>query len=709
MKHCNAFFLLFLFFFSINLLSAQVDSNLDRKMAIYLTGQGIDQDYIANKASVDQLLNVSGIPATITDDFTDCLDYGVILFPSILTEGELSNQQVLDLIDYINGGGNVIFSGLNDPRLFEISGIDNARLSKNRNYMSFTSPFNHREMRWIDDEYEREIKLGATTFNEYFDTFGYRVTDAEVFALFRDNRAGFIKVKRNNGYVYTFGFALRDLIIRNLLNRDFNASRVHAELFDATSDVIMLLIRGIYAEVIQHAVWLSPAPYDSKSVLIITHDVCSHTAHIFSNDFAQEEFNRGFSATYNITTHQFIDDINGDNYSSHIPQMRLLLNRNHVVGSHSYGHFPDFYDGEIFPEGVKLNSISEYDPYFSFEEGRTIGGSVHGELGISKLLLENDLNTQVVCHRSGHLAVNPYQYDILNDLGYKYSSSFTARNVLSGFPYFMRAGRAMNGDQLAIIETPITCSDVLGSYTGDPIDEFNWKDKAELWIRVTEKYANNNAPSTVLIHPNRNFKLDAMIHLLDEMSSDIMPIEMTKYAEFWKAKSNIQFSSSLSGNVLKIYANEAFFSDEAYSFVYDYPNGVESIEVYNENNELQDVLRKEYYVGTGKIFQRGMSDLKLGAAKESINPNEILYQNYPNPFVYNTVISYEVPEKAYVSLQVFDMYGRVVEDIVNENQAAGIYELDYSSRKLKNGIYFYQINITSESNYYTGTRKMIVR
>jgi hypothetical protein len=688
---------------------SQVEANKDRKMAVCLLGNGMDENYIANKSSVDQLLLVSGIPATVTSDLNEALGYGMILFPSVVSEGDLSNDEVGQLIQFVADGGSVVFSGLTDNRLFELAGIENAQIGRHRAYMSFTSPYNHKEMRWIDDAYEREIKLGASTYNEYFDTFGYRVTDAEVLSMFQDNRAGFLKVQRNGGFVYTLGFSLRDVIIRNLLNRDFNASRVHAELFDATSDVMMLLIRGIYTCVIDHAVWLSPAPYDSKSVLILTHDVCSHTAHIFSNDFAQEEYNRGFSATYNITTHQFIDDINGDNYTSHIPQMRLLLNRNHVIGSHSYGHFPDFHDGEVFPEGEPITSISQYNPHFSFEEGRTVGGTVYGEFGISKMLLEKDLNTNVVCHRSGHLAVNPLQYDILENLGFKYSSSFTARNVLTSFPYFMHAGRAMNGEVLSVMETPITCSDVLGSYTGDPIDEFNWKDKAELWIRVTEKYANNNAPSTVLIHPNRNFKLDAMIYLLDEMSSDIMPMEMTKHADYWQAKSSIRFSSRVENQVLKIFANSSFFSDKANSFVFDFPNGVESIELYDENNVLQDFYKRDYYLGTAMVYQMGRNDLKASFVDKSVNPNEVLYQNYPNPFSYYTTITYEVPEQAFVSLKVMDMYGRVVEELVNKNQAAGIYELDYGSKNISAGIYFYQINVRTDNNYITASRKMLVR
>ena len=709
MKSLKIIAIIYLLLYPLIDIYSQVDGNLDRKMAVYLTGEGIDDNFQANFVSVKQIIAVSGLPANITSDFNECLDYGVILFGNIVYENALTSNQVEDLINYVSNGGCIIFPGLTDPNLFELAGINESKVNSNRRFFSFKSSISDPELRWIDESYEREIKLGGYQYASIFPTVGYKVTSAEVFALYRGaNQAAIIKHKYGDGLVYSFGVEWRDVIIRNLLDRDYQANRIYSNAFEASSDVFMLMIRGIFARAVQNSIWLSPAPYDSKAVFIITHDVCSHTAHIFSNDFAQMEFDRGIVATFNITTHQFIDDINGDNYSSHIPQMKLLIHKGHDIGSHSYGHFPDFASEEIFPVGEPLKSVTAYSPSFSIEEGRTIGGTVYGELGVSKQLLENDLNITVKAHRSGHLVVNPAQYDVLDELNYKYSSSYTSPDVLTAFPFFTHAGRAMNGRQLPLVEIPLTISDVFGNH-GAPIDEFNWVDKAILWLDILERYANNNSMTTLLVHPNRKYKLDAMNYVLDNMSDDIYPMGLANYAEFWKAKMNVKFSSKLEGNVLKIYANDTFFSDEAFSFVYDYPNGIESIELYNDNNELQDILQRDYYVGTAKIYQKGISDLKDAVAKEIVNPNEIMHQNYPNPFSYYTTIAYEVPERANVSLKVLDMYGRVVDELVNENQAAGIYELGYSSKKLSVGIYFYQINMRTDQNYFTATRKMMVR
>ncbi len=686
---------------------AQVNQNNDRKMAVYLTGEGLDENYQANLVSVQQIISVTGISSIISSDFTECLDYGMIVFGTTVSDNDLSTTQKESLKAFVENGGTVVFPALTDSELIEFSGITDTKISTNRLFLSFKSSQIDKELRWIDEPLERDIKLGGSQFDGIYETIGYRVSDAEVLGLFKDGRAGLIKVKRGSGYVYTFGFDWRNLIIRNLLDRDYQANRGYSNYFEATSDVIMLLVRGIYTNAVPHAVWLSPAPYDSKAVFIITHDVCSHTAHIFSNDFAQMEYERGISATYNITTHQFIDDINGDNYSSHIPQMKLLLHKNHVIGSHSYGHFPDFADGNIFPIGEDFKSLNDYNPHFSIEQGHTVGGTVKGEFGASKHLLEKDLNIDVTMHRSGHLAVNPAQYNILDEMGFKYSSSYTAADVLTGFPYFMHASREMNGEQLPIVEIPLAISDVFGS-NGSAIDEFNWMDKAELWRDVTESYANNNALTNILIHPNRKYKLDALVYVLDEMSDDILPYELTHYADFWRAKNQVKFSSSLVGSTLRIYANEAYFNNEAFSFIYDLPNNITDVELYNEQGELVSFIEKEYYLGTQVLSQKSISDFKDSRPKLKLD-GELLSQNYPNPAINITNIEYYIPQQGIVEIQVRDIYGRIVMKLVNGYKDAGDYKIEYDVSQLGSGMYFYQIHLQSGEEYLTATRKMMIK
>ncbi len=66
-----------------------------------------------------------------------------------------------------------------------------------------------------------------------------------------------------------------------------------------------------------------------------------------------------------------------------------------------------------------------------------------------------------------------------------------------------------------------------------------------------------------------------------------------------------------------------------------------------------------------------------------------LAQNYPNPFNPSTVISYGIAEGGYVTLKVYDITGREVASIVNENKPAGKYSIPFNGSSLASGVYFY--------------------
>ncbi len=265
----------------------------------------------------------------------------------------------------------------------------------------------------------------------------------------------------------------------------------------------------------------------------------------------------------------------------------------------------------------------------------------------------------------------------------------------------------MNGAELPILEMGLAISDVFGT-DGIPIDEFNWMDKAEIWTTVTEQYANNNSFTNILVHPNRSYKVDALEYLLDHMSKDIYPMELTQYGEFWKEKNTIKFASYIEDNKMKIFTDEVGLGNDQFSFVVDFPNGIDAIEIYNNEGELQDFYQREYYLGTGLMYQKSFQDIPLKSVSFD-GVDQVLYQNYPNPFSYYTTIEYHVPEDAYVSLQVFDLYGRVIGDLVNEKQKAGIYNLEFSAKNHGKGIYFYRIHIQAGDKYSFATKKMIIK
>jgi photosystem II stability/assembly factor-like uncharacterized protein len=94
-----------------------------------------------------------------------------------------------------------------------------------------------------------------------------------------------------------------------------------------------------------------------------------------------------------------------------------------------------------------------------------------------------------------------------------------------------------------------------------------------------------------------------------------------------------------------------------------------------------------------------------------INPvsNEIpksfsLYQNYPNPFNPTTKISFDLPKSSFVELTIYDVTGRQISILVNEQLSAGKYIMDFNASNLPSGVYFYQI----KSGSYTNTKKMVL-
>ncbi len=81
-----------------------------------------------------------------------------------------------------------------------------------------------------------------------------------------------------------------------------------------------------------------------------------------------------------------------------------------------------------------------------------------------------------------------------------------------------------------------------------------------------------------------------------------------------------------------------------------------------------------------------------------------LKQNYPNPFNPETKISFNVPKAGSVKLTVFDMLGREMAVLVNEDLAAGIYRINFNASMLASGVYFYRI----ETNGFSDVKKMML-
>jgi len=104
-----------------------------------------------------------------------------------------------------------------------------------------------------------------------------------------------------------------------------------------------------------------------------------------------------------------------------------------------------------------------------------------------------------------------------------------------------------------------------------------------------------------------------------------------------------------------------------------------------------------------KYIQPGF--IPVGVKEEIIKPSKfVLYQNYPNPFNPLTTIRYAIPQTSFVSLKMYDILGRQVATLVDEEKPAGTYEVNFDAKNLSSGVYFYRI----KAGEFVQTKKLIV-
>jgi hypothetical protein len=90
---------------------------------------------------------------------------------------------------------------------------------------------------------------------------------------------------------------------------------------------------------------------------------------------------------------------------------------------------------------------------------------------------------------------------------------------------------------------------------------------------------------------------------------------------------------------------------------------------------------------------------------EDIMPGDFLIaQNYPNPFNAQTQIKYALPEASHVLIEIFDLLGRRVATVVNQDMPAGYHETTWNTQGISSGVYFYTIR----AGDFVDMKKMIL-
>jgi pectate lyase len=108
-----------------------------------------------------------------------------------------------------------------------------------------------------------------------------------------------------------------------------------------------------------------------------------------------------------------------------------------------------------------------------------------------------------------------------------------------------------------------------------------------------------------------------------------------------------------------------------------------------------------------EVYLNGMVGDNPTSVKEaagSVPSGFILEQNSPNPFNPSTKIGFILPYRTNVRIDVYDVLGRKVAELVNEEKSAGRYEIEFNAKNLKSGVYIYRLTYSDK----TLSRKMLL-
>jgi hypothetical protein len=588
------------------------------RMAVVLDMTAINIETNSSRfISVNRMLRSSGIQYTTTSSLDTALLYPVIIMGSRIENGRFSALQIGQIINYVQAGGVIITSSMRETQLYNLCGINDVVSNTDVYRLSWDIGVEPDLFYMVNDSNEITVSLGDTSFTPNINFRSYNLTTATCLGKYEDNSCACTQNNYGLGRVYCFGPDFRDVYLRNQLDFDNEAQRTYSNGFEPSSDVFMFMVRNIVRKVIPNMVYKYSSFGKSSTAVMITHDIDSETGVDTMQFFSPWEQSNQIKAQYNITTRYFNDAWMTSFYVGSNSEVQQLLNDGHVLGSHSVGHFPDFFDETIFPYGVTGNTPTNYQPYYSL--GITTGGTVLGELEVSKNLLEEDHGVNIRSFRSGHLVYPDSLAAAMMQLDYEFSSCNAGNNTLTQYPFYNFIERSFSSTESPVLEIPLTISDVFNS---DPITPANYLQKVAIWTEVTRKFEENNAPVVLLIHPNRLYKFYAEQAYFDSLSNNVTIVNQEDFGDFWRNRDSLDFSTQVSNDTLFVFMNNANLHDEQ-SFVID-TTGISQVLFYDVNNSAL-AFNYRTFDAHSRLYYR---DFNTSSIEPLANNN---FSIFPNP------------------------------------------------------------------------------
>lgn len=397
-------------------------------------------------------LKTFGIPFVMTSDWHEAAKHRVILAYPGINEGELPDEARAGLKAAIEAGATLVAVRPSAASWKDIFGYESAASASHEQWR-FAPGI--KELVPLSDPKDLTIPLTWIS-GRNLDTCAFiKPADAPL-AVFEDGSAAMLQHALGKGTAYAVGADFGQMLQISQTLRDEKIERSYADSYEPAADVWLRLLREIYVKGEPAAVTLGTVPMGKEMTVLITHDIDYLDSVKNSLAFAAFESSAGIKATYFLQT-KYVSDAAEHAFMTpeSLGVFRGLVSTGHEIASHSVAHAHDF---SKFPEGSGKEKYPGYQPHGQNDK-TTVGGTIMGELRVSKFLIESLLGTGLIyTFRPGYLA-DPWTLpEDLAAVGYRFSSSCTANNSLTHLPYRLTKSRESRVET-AIFEFPVTFSD----------------------------------------------------------------------------------------------------------------------------------------------------------------------------------------------------------------------------------------------------------
>ena len=277
--------------------------------------------------------------------------------------------------------------------------------------------------------------------------------------------------------------------------------------------------------------------------------------------------------------------------------------------------------------------------------------------------------------------------------------------MLTNFPYLCRYDRSFSGEISEIYEIPMTISDA-GQL---PMTPENWQERVNLWLSIITKNAANHAPTVLLIHPNREFKLLAEEKLLQTVPDEISIVDMDAFGEYWRKREVLTYETSLTDRVVTItLPAKSMPLDPRLSVIVNEGGLLSEVIVQTDTGGPIQYESSEWTNSNLLLYSFRVSDTPTAVAvpRQPIEDYELL-RNYPNPFNPSTTIQFVLQRPGDVSLKIYNLRGQLVATLHQGALVAGRHQMVWDGKdarglQVTSGVYVSLL----EADGFVATRKL---